>query len=475
MSSPKDYLVGRVLFPFTNFLFNRRKVLSSYRQLCKTEWYPESELYNIQLSQLKKVVEYSYRFVPYYQALYRNIGLEPGDIKNLEDIRLIPPLSRGDVIERHREMVDFRLQKSIPFAERSKRGPGEPIPFARLGKHRLVRNTSSGSTGAPTVFFEDGSRTALNWAYELRVKNWYGVKPGEKEARITRLSTNYVTDSRSLALRQSLWHQLILPGANLKEKEYEFLVDRIRTFRPVNLWGLPSAIAGLAEYIKRKGLDLAPFKVRLVVAWAAPLYEHEKKLLEEVFCCPVTNIYGSREVGHVAAICPAGSFHINQENLIVESEKTGNGATEVEELLVTNLDISPMPFIRYRMGDLGRIERSTCSCCRSLQTLTNLLGRTGEVFITRDGRMISPNFWCRVFMSAQHVGQFKRFQIAYTKEKNIRIIIEKGPRFSEELEYYIRCVVRENFSSDTHLDLEYVPEIKPQVSGKYQMIINEGR
>jgi phenylacetate-CoA ligase len=474
MSRLGDLLVGNVSFPLSNYLMNRRDILTHCRRLRKSEWFPESALREMQFERLKRVVKHSAIYNPYYKGIFKRIGLEPGDIKCLEDLRLIPPLSRQEVIDHHQGMVDVRLQASVPFAERSKRPSGEPIPFGRFRKHKLVRNTSSGSTGAPTVFFEDGSRTALNWAYERRLKDWFGIAPGAKEARMVRLTTMYDPGSRTLALRRSLWHQMILPGMNLAEQHYAFSAEWIRRYRPTVLFGITSALTGLADHLQRNGVSLATPSLRLVVTWAAPLYEHEKKRIEEAFGCPVTNIYGSREIGHIAALCPRGSYHINQENLIVESEKVGVGPEDTEELIVTHLDISPMPFLRFRMGDVGATVSSTCACGRTLQVLTGILGRTGEVFIAKDGRMISPNFWGRVFMSDQHPGHISRFQVVYTKDKNLRIRIVKGAGYSAGTEKYIRGIVRENFSADTKLDFEYLEEIRPQVSGKYQLVVNEG-
>jgi phenylacetate-CoA ligase len=470
----RELLVGHIAFPVTNYLYNRKRILSHYRGMLKTERHGPDQLQDLQLEKIKGLVRYVYEHVPYYRNLFDRLALKPSDIRTLSDISKIPPLGRRDLVEKRQELIDSRYLEDSVIADRSGRPPGEPLPFAPFRRHKMVRNTSSGSTGAPTVFYEDGSRTALNWAYELRLKKWYGVRPGEREARLARLATAYDPDSRSLALRKALWNQLILPGTNLSEKEYSLSVDRIRDFRPATLWGYTSALTGLAEYVKTSGLDPSPWKIRLIISWAAPLYAHEKTLLEDVFRCPVTNIYGAREVGHIAAVCPAGSFHINQENLIVESEKTENGATEGGELLVTNLDRSPMPLIRYRMGDIGEVGNMQCGCGRTLQILSKLIGRTGEIFITKEGRMISPNFWCRVFMTDKHAGQIRRFQVIYTKEKNLRVVVVKGSGYSEETENYIRGMVRDNFSSDTGLEIQCVPGIAPHVSGKYQMVINEG-
>jgi phenylacetate-CoA ligase len=473
----EEFLIGRIAFPLTSHLLNRRKILCRYDELLRTELYQQEQIQNIQLQKLKRLIKYAYDDVPFYTRRFRDIGLKPDDITTLDDIKKIPPLSRQEVIDHRCVMVNRSLLESISIADKSKRSPGEPIPFAPLFRHKLVRNTSSGSTGAPTVFYEDGSQTALNWMHELRLKSWFGIKPGAREARMVRLSTDYFPESRILQLRNRLWNQLILPGVNLTDDHYNVCVERLSVFRPKILWGFTSAIAGLAGYIRRNGIDPLPWGIKLVIGWAAPVYEHERKILEEVFACPVSNIYGAREVGHVAGQCPEGSFHINQEHLLAERyERTGEDDDREEgEILVTNLDISPMPFIRYRMGDLGRFESSTCACGRKLQVMNDFLGRTGEVFRTKDGRMISPNFWCRTFMNVKLSNAISRFQVIYVSDNFMKIKIVKNTNYSEANELILRDHLRKNFPQDMTFAFEYVPKINPLVSGKYQMVVNEIR
>jgi phenylacetate-CoA ligase len=465
-----DHVVGRITFPFLNYLFNRKNILADYKAMAKSERYPEELWRDAQFKKLIKLVEYANAHIPFYRRKFKSIGLEPKALKKLEDVKLIPPLSRQDVIDCREAMVDARLQASRRRADEANRPPGEPIPFAGFRRHQLVRNTSSGSTGAPTIFYETGAVTACNWACELRLKSWYGIHPGAREARMVRLAADYLPSSNAIRLRKLFWNQLILPGVNLSEEEYDHCYRQIAQFKPEVLWGFTSALAGLADYIQRNKKTLPANHPKLVIGWAAPVYEHEKIILMQAFACPVANIYGAREVGHVAATCPHGAFHLNQEHLYVESEAENNSPGEI---LVTTLDVSPMPFIRYRMGDLGKVTRSHCACGRSLETLTEFLGRTGEVFITRDGRMISPNFWCRTFMSAQLAHAISRFQVLYTKSGNIRIRIARNDNYRPETEAGLRKHLEKNFHSDINITFEYVPRIDPQVSGKYQMVINE--
>ncbi len=473
-----EYVVGNYIFPLTHYFYNRRKIINNYKKLLISEHYSQEVLRELQLKRFQQLLEYAAKYIPFYKDRFHKIGLEPQDIKSLEQLKQIPPLNRQEVINFHKEMVDIRLKHSLKVAENSKRPLGSPIPFARFRKHKLIKNTSSGSTGTPTIFYEDGARSALNWCHELRFKSWFGIKLGAKEARLVRLSTNFVSNDFANRIRKIMWGHLVLPGVNLSDEEYRFCLNRILEFRPTVLWGNPWALTGLADYIIRHEGVLKKYNPSLTMTWSGPTYDNDETLLKKAFNCPTTNMYATREVGHIAAKCHQGNFHVNQENLIVETvcldthQETENLN---DEILVTTLDISPMPFIRYRVGDSGEISQKSCACGRTLQVLQNLHGRIEDIFQTKDGRMISPNFWGRAFNSEIYSGAMKQFQVVYSKSKNIKIRIVKKTGYSLETENNIRELVDRNFPSDTKLTLDYTKKIKPQSSGKVQRVINEGK
>ena len=469
----EELLVGNFLFPATNTLLNRRNILSNHRSFLRSEIWPEDRIKDLQEQRLKKLIHYAWEYIPFYRQRMDEAGVAPGDIREPGDLKVLAPVTRQEVIDQHHEMVDRRYISKAHFADQSGRATGAPIPFARFRSDRLVRNTSSGSTGAPTVFYEDGARTAMNWAHELRLRSWFGIAPGAREARMARISTDYMPGARDLRMRRRLWNQLILPGVNLGPEDFQISYEKLKEFRPRVIWGFTSALAGLAEFIREEKLDPDPVRPELIISWAAPLYEHEERVLRDVLDCHVTNIYGAREVGHIAMRCPEGNFHINEEYILVEEEESSNGKEHPGELLVTTLDIPILPFLRYRMGDLGRLAREKCGCGRSLLLLEELLGRTGEIFRTRDGRMISPNFWCRTFMNPALSGKIVRFQVVYRKDDEIEIRIVRGDGYNEETESGFKKFLAENFSGQMNVYLNYVEEIRPQISGKYQMVVNE--
>jgi phenylacetate-CoA ligase len=318
-----QFVVGRIVFPVSNYLLNRKNILSTYRKLMDTKRASVEALRELQFQKLCAVVRRAHASSPFYARRFRETGLVPADIQSLADFRRVPKLVRKDLAEHGAQLVDARFRASVAAADGRAQGHGSPIPFATFRRHRLIRNTSSGSTGTPTVFYENGSTTALSWAHELRLKQWFGLAPGAKEARMSATPTEYATLGKVARARERLWNQMVLPGYFLSDREYEICVQRIRNFQPRILWGPTPALTGLAQYVRRENLSLAGCFLGLVISRAAPLYTSDKKLLEDVFACPAANIYGTREVGHVAMTCPYGSMHLNEENYLVEIDHGG--------------------------------------------------------------------------------------------------------------------------------------------------------
>ena len=470
-----QFLVGRIAFPAVNHVLNRKDILGRYRKLLASELYSKDALRELQFERLLATLRGVSIRNPFYARRFKEIGLVPEDIRSLEDIRLIPILARQDVINHRLEMVDMRYRDSALSADRGQQKPGLPVLFGNFRGRKLVRNTSTGSTGTPTVFYDDGSTTALNWAHELRLKHWFGLAPGAKEARMTGISTLYSAKSMRRSVRKFFWNQLILPGIFLSDREYEFSTQKLREFKPRVLWGLTSALTGLARYVQRVNKGIPPCHPELVISWAAPLYEHEKKLLADVFGCPVTNLYGTREVGHVAMQCPHGSIHVNDENYILELEEAGIGGEKAGpgNVLVTQLNASPMPFLRYRIGDMAEIAETACSCGRSLGVLKSILGRTGDVLKMKDGRLIEPGFWCHAFMVGRQSQDVEKFQVVFRNDDRILFRVIPRASYSGQTEADLRKLMEQHFQSRLQFDFEHVSEIKPQPSGKCPIVVNE--
>ena len=55
------------------------------------------ELRDLQLERMKWCVQYTYDNVPFYQKSFKDVGVEPGDLKTLEDITKFPFVLKQDM------------------------------------------------------------------------------------------------------------------------------------------------------------------------------------------------------------------------------------------------------------------------------------------------------------------------------------------------------------------------------------------
>jgi len=332
-----------------------------------------------------------------------------------------------------------------------------------------------GSSGEPIYYYENGSKSAVSWAYELLLKSWYGIEPGAAESRFMRLSKDYLPNSIMACFRRLLWRHWILPGLSLSAREYDQCLSAILKFKPQVLWGFVSAMTGLAEFIRDNGRSLRSYRPELIVGWAEPTYDHQKQLLAEIFQCRSTSLYSCHEVGHIAAQCPVGHFHVNQEHLLVETEPAllSSPTSQLGEVLVTSLYETPMPFIRYRLGDVAQLGTSACPCGRNLQTLSHLAGRSSEIFVTKTGRMVAPNFWCHLLRRGDLAEYIKQFQVVYRKDGGYRLNLVPKNGVSQAAESQLRILITQSLEEESAIEFVYVAEIPRLRSGKAQLVLHE--
>ena len=98
------------------------------------------QLREIQSRRLVKMAEYVYYNTPFYRKKFQEMGLEPGDIKSIDDIVKLPFTNKLD------------LRDNYPFG------------LAAVPMSQIVRiHASSGTTGKPVVVRYEGDQQM--WAY----------------------------------------------------------------------------------------------------------------------------------------------------------------------------------------------------------------------------------------------------------------------------------------------------------------------
>ncbi len=116
------------------------------------------------------------------------------------------------------------------------------------------------------------------------------------------------------------------------------------------IYGYASALAELARHCVDHRLPM-PRSLIGVYSTAEMLDAPQRELMRQAFGCPVLNQYGCREVPNTAWECLQGGMHVFADLVSLESVPLQGE----DRLLVTSLTNRLMPFIRYDLGDSGRM------------------------------------------------------------------------------------------------------------------------
>lgn len=462
----RELLVGRLTFPLLNACFNRRSVLPMLRERLVTETLPAAELQRLRLERLRGVLAHAEAQVPFWRERFHDAGLAPEKVRSFDDLACLPPSTRDDILERLPDMVDTRHREEFARIVDSP-SRGEPVAFARLRGRRLIRNSTSGSTGQPMVCFEDGSTAARAWTNDLRLRHWFGLGPGAREARLSISPHEFDPAGRRTRWRGRLWNQIVMPGRNLGPGDYAANIRLLDEFRPRILWGRTSGLAGMAEYLADNP-RLTDWRPELVTTWSEPLLAHQKLAIEAGFGCPTSNLYSCRETSHLGALCPAGRLHVFAEDFHVEQAQPGQ---QPSLLLVTALFPTPMPFIRYALGDLGVLSVEPCPCGRTLPVIDRLDGRNSDVHQLPDGRRIATGFWTALFAANPLCRTVRRYQIVYGENHEVRLRIVPSAAYSNDIEAHLRRQVETQYGYP--YTIQYPEAIEPAPSGKFPLIVHE--
>ena len=134
-----------------------RKYDSRFRFLLRSQWWSRDELQSFQWTELSKLIRVAASSTPYYQELFRRIGLEPGDVRNWDDFRRIPVLKREDVAQNKERLASTTMPRSGLLPMPRGDHPASPSGFPGHGRATI------------------GERPAR----EERT-GWAGYAPGEK-------------------------------------------------------------------------------------------------------------------------------------------------------------------------------------------------------------------------------------------------------------------------------------------------------
>jgi len=418
-----------------------------WQELEKTQYLPESTLRDLQWFKCRALIRHAYANNEFYYRRFGEAGIVPDDIKDPEDMKYIPVLTKKEIRENTHEMISsgYRLDK-------------------------LLKSKTGGSTGkALDIYFTEECSEKHN-ACTRRHDRWTGWEVGEPIAAV------WGNPKLPRTIKQKLKHHLLFPfiyldTMNVTEETILQFAHEWQTVHPTLLFGHAHSLYLLAGYVRDLGISsISPGGI---LSTSMMLLPSERKTIEQVFGVEVFDRYGCEEVGLIGSECNEhNGMHMNVEHLLIEFVKeNGNWASPGEpgKIIITDLLNYAMPFIRYQVEDVGMALGRKCSCGRGLPLMAPVAGRIADFLKKKDGSQVAGVSLIENTLTG--IAGIDQMQIIQESFGLIRLKVVFGGDGKKRTKAVLTKYFKELFGDDVVISIKEVDSIKPDKSGKYRFSI----
>lgn len=325
---------------------------------------------------------------------------------------------------------------------------------------RLLINHTSGSTGQPLRFCQDGNYELRQYAVcERMLRTATGGERVPVVAVRARMRPGFSLDPR---------HFFFLRGFNSVRHRLPQLLEHLEAYDGrVILYGFSSALLELARVCSERGITIP---CKSIVASGEALQPEQRRELRDVFKVDVYLCYTTSELGWLGYECEHHRIHLNEESAYVEiTDGSGTPLPPGTEgkIVVTPFDTRVMPFIRYDTGDRGSINEGPCPCGRTLRTI-EVWGRYVEYVTFADNRVVSLLDVSSAF--DRYARAVQQFQIVQTGDRSVtvRVIPRK---FFESLKHEIADELVRLIHPGLRIDWKIVETIPEGQNGKARYFV----
>lgn len=326
------------------------------------ECMPVPERKELQLKKLRETVSRAYKNCGFYKNKMDRAGVRPEDIRTLDDISRLPFTTKDE------------LRETYPYGLLS-------VPLSEI---REV-HTSSGTTGIPVV--------GLYTEHDLRMWGESAARclamTGATKDDIIQNGYGYGLFTGGLGIHhggRTLGATVIPISAGNTPRHLQMLRD----FKTTTLTCTPSYALYLAEAAQEAGVDLTETALCRGLFGAEPWSENMRIQIEKRLGIKAYDIYGLTEIIGPGVACECTEqhgLHIQDDFFYPEiiDPKTGKALPEGEkgELVLTTIDKTGAPLLRYRTKDITYLFRDACACGRTTVKIHRLMGRNDDMLIIR--------------------------------------------------------------------------------------------
>jgi len=408
---------------------------------------PRQALEADRLARVRDLLVHAHATVPFYRARMDAVGFRPSTLVRIEDLAVLPPLSKADVTGVPEDLLSSEYRVEDLVAVRTGGSTGAPVPFLQ------TRHAIAAKDAASVVL-----RTAMGWVPGLRrAYLWGAAQDGPPVSR------QAWRNAAHAAIQRFVWRVLYLSAGDLGDAQLDAYVDRLRRFRPVAMQGYPSATDRLARRLLARGERL---DVPIVLLTAEPVLDDQRARIQAALGAEVFTFYGARECGWIASETErCHRLHVNTAGVHLETTPDGR-------ILVTDLVNRAMPLIRYEIGDRGALDDRPCSCGDARPVLDRLEGRVVDVFVLPSGRLVPGVTADRTLRWGLGIVEW---QLVQDEVDALDVFYVRAGSFVPRDLEVLRERMDRLFFGELRLRFHEVSEVKPAPNGKVRHCISNVR
>ncbi|SFK54132.1 phenylacetate--CoA ligase family protein [Falsiroseomonas stagni] len=385
--------------------------------------------------------------VPFYRRRWSAAGLQPGDIRSLDDLKLIPTFSVHDMRE--------SLERDPFWPDYFGVNPAtdEALP--------LVFQTSGGTTGLPRpMMFAPRDREVMNIVTGRRLF-MQGVRPFDR----LQVTLSLGLPNGGLLVREGIQKYTgavpIMTGSGAQTPTRR-QIELMRAWGVTHLIGFPAYLRHMALVARDElGLDPRGFGIKGLITH---LGVEDRGTLEELWGADVYDTYGMNEFGSVAVDCAEKSgMHVFEDCFAVEvlglpdEHGTRRLAAEGEDgsAIVTTFFKHVAPMIRFDTNDITSFAPGRCACGSTHRRITGIRGRADGMVKLRGVNVFPEAIGALVAADPRGNGEFL-------------CVLERGERMVVRVEMSDGSVAADVFAADlagrfkealsVRLEVEVVPK-----------------
>jgi phenylacetate-CoA ligase len=326
------------------------------------------ELRQLQIERLQTTLNRAYRNVSFYRQAFDTAGIDPGTIRNLDDLRRLPFTTRED------------LAASYPYGMFA-------VPLKDIVRIHAVSGTSERPIALGAT-----RNDILHWS-QLTARQLAASNITEHD--VVQIAFRYGLSSGGLGFHYGAERigASVIPASSGRNVREQAII--MRDYKATALVTMPTHAASIAAAMEEMNIHPDRLYLRVGLFGGEPWTESLREHLEHRLHLVAYDTYTVAEImgPGIASECSCRKgLHVNEDHFILEII---NPATlepacpgDEGELVFTTITREGFPVIRYRTRDRARLLEGPCACGRTIARISRIAGRTDDAIFLHGNRVL---------------------------------------------------------------------------------------